>query len=95
MTFDEVNVANEPNHKVLNVLKLLLSGKSVNLNGHEVMLAETVTNSYKTFTLTDQNRVIGLDFSLEQFIQIASQVSDEEITIKLAELVLQEMKKKH
>jgi hypothetical protein len=90
VTFDEVI---RPNYdsKAIKVLKILFHGKSVNLYERDCILGET-EGSYKLVCNTEYGKALGLDVSLESFIAECKKISDEEITLKLGEITMKNIK---
>lgn len=95
MKKEEVDIVTEIDERFLQILRILMSGKTLKTNGQikvEIGLAKTVNSSIQFFQLWN-DRVLG-DINIELVYRLSKYISDEDITIALAEITLQKINNK-
>lgn len=92
MKLEKIDICQEIDAKLIKVLKILMSGKTLKSGKVNIGLAHTIDDSLDFFTFYEgSNRVFGfMDFRL--FYKELQHISEEEITCKLAEISLQTFK---
>jgi len=94
MELEEVDICQKVDKKLIKVLKILMSGRTLKVGEVNVGLAHTIDDSLYFFIFYDNsNRVFG-NFSFSQFYKELKNISEEEITCAIAEISLQEFKNK-
>ena len=103
MEIDEVEFANTQNHPALKVLKYLLMGGEVRLDNKKIRLAERTGGGFSPVLMSTISSgkgdirpyVLGLDeMSLSMFLKECELLSQDELAILSANIVLNEMRRK-
>ena len=96
MDIEEAIISEKVNHKVLNGLQILMSGRSLNYNGYGVKMSELIDGSYSMImVVNDDGHIQGFDMKFSQLYKWLSEYDEKELSIKLVEITLQEINKKH
>lgn len=93
---EDIIKPNNPQHNSIMVLKALMNGQKVKFKeeGFEHFLAQTEEGSYRLMMNDKHGNILGTHITLEQFIKMTSDMSDDQITILAANNVLNDINKK-
>ena len=95
MKLEEIDVLNEIDYKFLNIIKILMTGRTFKIGeAMNIGIAKTIDGGLGFYYFLDGvNRVFGID-NLSWVYKKSTEISDDDITIALAEIALQEFNKK-
>lgn len=95
MNVNEIKKSSVINQKVLNGLKILMSGRTLLFNGYPTGLCETFNDSFQLYHIADkEGNVVGFPAEFDTIYKWLNELPDEEITIALAEITLNEINKR-
>ena len=96
MKLTEIERSDTKSRKSLIVLESLLTGHIVEIRNYKCVLAKTINNTLELCVVAKSNVdgeiVLNTNMSLEQLINYSEELSEDEITILSANLVLNKIK---
>lgn len=96
MLLEEIELSDKVDRKFTKALEVLMSGKQLYLplEKCQMALAKTQNGSLQSVFVMKSGRVIGMDFSFSALYEMIQTVSEDDITIGIAEIALNRMKSK-